>query len=101
MFCPECDSLMLPDPDALRCRSCGTIKDKSGGMKSVSEREESDIPFLNEDKDLNTLPTAEVKCDECGYDRAGWWLRQMRSADESETRFYRCLECGNTWREYD
>ncbi|HID27364.1 MAG TPA: transcription factor S, partial [Methanosarcinales archaeon] len=26
---------------------------------------------------------------------------QLRSADESETRFFRCTECGKTWREYD
>lgn len=84
----------------MKCKSCGAVKEKGGSMKSVSEKEDRDIAFV-EDQDVNTLPTMEVECDECGHDRAGWWLRQLRSADESETRFFRCLECGNTWREYD
>ncbi|MHC1565666.1 MAG: transcription factor S, partial [Candidatus Syntropharchaeales archaeon] len=25
----------------------------------------------------------------------------LRAADESEVRFFRCTECGATWREYD
>ncbi|MCW3991867.1 MAG: hypothetical protein NWE79_04105 [Candidatus Bathyarchaeota archaeon] len=25
---------------------------------------------------------------------------QTRSADESPAQFYRCIECGHTWREY-
>ncbi|MRR35944.1 transcription factor S, partial [bacterium] len=32
---------------------------------------------------------------------AYWWLRQLRSADESEVRFFRCTKCSRTWREYD
>ena len=41
------------------------------------------------------------ECPECGYELAEWWLRQLRSADESEVRFFRCVKCGKTWREYD
>ncbi|MCK5109548.1 MAG: transcription factor S, partial [Methanosarcinales archaeon] len=42
-----------------------------------------------------------ARCEECGNTTAYWWLRQLRSADESETRFFRCTKCGRTWREYD
>jgi DNA-directed RNA polymerase subunit M len=28
-------------------------------------------------------------------------LRQLRAADESEVRFFRCTECKHTWRQYD
>lgn len=94
---------MFPEGDAMKCGECGAVKEKDeseeSGMKTVSKREESDIAFVEED--VNTLPTADVECDECGHDTAGWWLRQLRAADESETRFFRCLNCGHTWREYD
>lgn len=103
MFCPECGSMMYPDGDEMVCKDCGYSEakgeDEEEGMKTVDEREEGEMAFV--EKDVNTLPTAEVECEECGHDRAGWWMRQLRAADESETRFYRCLNCGHTWREYD
>lgn len=91
--------MMVPSEGEMRCRSCGYSSEKSGEMKSVSRREEREVAFIEED--VNTLPTMAVECDDCGHDTAGWWLVQLRSADESETRFFRCLKCGNTWREYD
>ena len=56
---------------------------------------------VDKGEEINTLPTIKITCPECGYNTAGWWLRQTRSADEAETRFYKCLDCGHTWREYD
>ena len=50
---------------------------------------------------VNTLPTTKAVCPECGHTEASWWLQQTRSADEAETRFFKCLKCGHTWREYD
>ena len=50
---------------------------------------------------MATLPTIAIRCPECGHDIAEWWLRQLRSADESEVRFFRCVKCRHTWREYD
>ena len=47
------------------------------------------------------LPTTAARCPECGNNLDYWWLRQLRSADESETRFFKCTKCGATWREYD
>jgi DNA-directed RNA polymerase subunit M len=28
-------------------------------------------------------------------------MKQIRAADESETRFFTCTECGHKWREDD
>jgi DNA-directed RNA polymerase subunit M len=46
-------------------------------------------------------PTTSATCPECGNDRAFWEMKQIRSADESETRFFTCTECGHKWREDD
>ena len=56
---------------------------------------------IEKGEDVNTLPTTKAVCPECGHTEASWWLQQTRSADEAETRFFKCLKCGHTWREYD
>ncbi|KAF6003145.1 hypothetical protein CCYA_CCYA09G2739 [Cyanidiococcus yangmingshanensis] len=43
--------------------------------------------------------TSQVRCERCGARRASFYQLQTRSADEPMTTFYRCLECGNQWRE--
>jgi len=48
-----------------------------------------------------TMPTIRASCPKCGHNEAYWWLLQTRRADEGSTRFYRCVKCGFTWREYD
>lgn len=97
-FCPECKSLMIPTNDKLRCRKCGFEKAKTGTFISRERRRELEISVL-EDKSI-AMPTTKALCTECGNDTAYWWLRQIRAADESEVRFFRCTKCGRTWREY-
>ena len=40
------------------------------------------------------------KCPKCGNMEAYSWQRQTRGGDEPATRFYRCVKCSKTWREY-
>ena len=37
-------------------------------------------------------------CHACGSKKAEFWIRQMRSGDEPESRFYKCVKCGKTCR---
>lgn len=102
-FCPKCKSMMIPREKGLECRKCGYIKEKESASKelaSTTKREEREVTILEGDADVG-LPTTTVRCPECGHNVAYWWLRQLRSADESETRFFRCTKCNSTWREYD
>ena len=39
-------------------------------------------------------------CDECGHGVAWYTIKQTGSADEPPTRFFKCKECGNRWRDY-
>lgn len=103
-FCPKCKSMMFPAEGTLKCRKCGYEKNKDGvsdALVSKAERDDrEEVTVLEQDMDVG-LPTTTVRCEECGHNVAYWWLRQLRSADESETRFFKCVKCGTTWREYD
>jgi len=102
-FCPECGAMLLPQDSMLKCK-CGYEKDlseESASQYSVNEKIEAKDAVIDKGADINTLPTTKAECPECGHDMAAWWLRQTRSADEAETRFFKCLNCGHTWREYD
>ncbi len=101
-FCPECGSMLVLKDGALTCRRCGFAKERGEGRSviSVEQRADKTIAVLEGGSDAG-MPTTRARCDECGNNTAYWWLRQLRSADESETRFFRCTKCGKTWREYD
>lgn len=92
---------MMYQGDTVVCRKCGYEK-KAGDEELIikSNRKKEEVPVI-EGENLRTLPTTNAICPECGNREAFWWLRQLRSADESETRFFRCTKCGKTWREYD
>jgi DNA-directed RNA polymerase subunit M len=104
MFCPECNSLMMSSAGQLKCRKCGYIRKINGNdqMQIMKRRSEKEIVIVEEEgSSIRTLPTIQIKCTKCENNLAFWWLRQLRAADESEVRFFRCTECGHTWRQYD
>ncbi|MHC1567361.1 MAG: transcription factor S [Candidatus Syntropharchaeia archaeon] len=99
-FCPECRSMMIPVEGKFICRKCGYEKEKGkSSFVSKHARSRGEIAVVGEE--AAGLPTTRVTCPSCGNDTAYWWLRQLRGADESETRFFRCTKCKKTWREYD
>ena len=101
-FCPECGTMLVLKDGTLLCRRCGFTTEQQGdeSVLSVERHAKKTIAVLEGQSDTG-LPTVHARCGECGNDTAYWWLRQLRSADESETRFFRCTKCGKTWREYD
>ncbi|MFA7562859.1 MAG: transcription factor S [Methanoculleus sp.] len=103
MFCPQCKGLMISSGGQMKCKKCGYIRaiDESDRLKKTDKRVEKEITIVDEEDKIATLPTTTIKCPECDCTTAFWWLRQLRAADESEVRFFRCTACGKTWREYD
>jgi DNA-directed RNA polymerase subunit M len=88
----------------LKCRKCGYVRkiESTDQMKKTKDRTENEIMIVDdEDSKIKTMPTIQIKCPKCGNNLAIWWLRQLRAADESEVRFFRCTECDHTWRQYD
>jgi len=102
-FCEHCKSLMYPNGDKLVCSRCGFARGLEGEqvIRSSHETHKDKKIAVHETKEDAGLPTTKAICQKCGNNTAYWWMRQLRSADESEVRFFRCTECGVTWREYN
>ncbi len=98
MFCPKCRLLMFPTNGKLECRKCGYVKKVEKEERSIiKKREERGMLILPEN--IETMPKTKVNCPKCSNNEAYWVLRQMRGADEPETRIYRCTKCNHSWRE--
>jgi DNA-directed RNA polymerase subunit M len=104
-FCDECGSMMKTDDGVWVCGSCGAEKardaQKEAAMTSTQSQEESEVIDTSEVDAEDMGPTTNARCPECGNDRAFWEMKQIRAADESETRFFTCTECEHKWREDD
>jgi DNA-directed RNA polymerase subunit M len=106
-FCPRDGSLLLPvrrgGRAVLRCPRCGYEEDTRGGAgyrSRASVENRSAIVVLA--GEAASLPRVKTRgCPRCGHDEAYFWAQQTRAADEPPTRFYRCVKCGHTWREYE
>ena len=51
---------------------------------------------------MGLKPTAETDqflCTKCKERKTTFYTMQIRSADEAETSFITCLNCGYSWRE--
>ena len=55
----------------------------------------SSVRQLNEE-DLVQGTLVDQPCDRCGRKQVRYTEKQLRSADEGSTIFYKC-ECGNSW----
>lgn len=104
MFCKKCNSLLVPEEGAsgkvkFVCRKCGTSS-RSKDIKIVSVNPRKDKMFFVHKKETEDLPTARQKCPKCKAMKAYYWVIQTRSADEPATKFFRCVKCNHTWRDY-
>ncbi|MBW2991540.1 transcription factor S [Candidatus Woesearchaeota archaeon] len=103
IFCPKCGSLLKPKTEkkkkVLAC-SCGySTKDLAAAeIKEKIVKDDKKVEVVSEDE--NVLPETDVKCPECGNDKAYYWTQQMRAGDEPETKFLKCTKCKHIWRDY-
>lgn len=103
-FCPKCGTSLTPTRKSkaivLRCGKCGyETKKVEKNVQLIRKQKEDVIVIGREEQKIRTLPKTKVECPKCGNNEAFYWLVQTRSADESSTQFFRCTNCGRTWRE--
>ncbi len=104
MFCPKCGSILRPKTKGtkkvLTCPPCDYTKAPEGEDFTISEKakEVKKVEVMQESEEM--LPKVRATCKKCDNDTAYYWTQQTRSADEPETRFFRCTKCRHTWREY-
>ena len=104
MFCP-CGKLLKPAQEEgkkiLACQ-CGDFKkDLTGGVISQKVEEKKKIEIIEK---VETLPKQAVHVESCPNKanecEAYYWTQQTRASDEPETRFFKCVKCEYSWREY-
>lgn len=106
-FCPKCGSMLFPTKDdkgmSWKCRKCGHVEKGKRNEKVVLKtevKEKRTIPVLDSEKAKKKLSVIDVDCPKCGNIGAVWWIQQTRAGDEPATRFFKCVSCNHTWREY-
>jgi len=104
LFCEKCGAILVPKKEerkiVLRC-SCGfnaSRKEKLILKEKVTLEKKDEISII--DKKTEILPKIKEECPKCKHHEAYYWLVQTRAGDEGETRFFKCIKCHNTWRQY-
>jgi DNA-directed RNA polymerase subunit M len=105
-FCDECGSMMKTDDDVWVCKNGHEeLRDRAAEAEATTTQgqQQSSAVDMSDVDDAEIGPTTRVQCanPDCDNDRARYEMKQIRSADESETRFFTCTECGRKWREDD
>ena len=98
MFCSKCGSMMFPRDGKYVCQ-CGEVQELGKAECFTTDSMNKETAVIDE-KVAATLPKTRIICPECGNTEAYYVLMQTRSADEPETRMYRCTKCNHAWREY-
>lgn len=107
VFCHHCANLLILSRmenggNGLECRNCPyqyVITDPVFSQKFFPKKEKEDV--FGGPKQWDNAQKGRVMCPaaDCVGDEAAFFQVQIRSADEPMTTFYKCMTCGNRWRE--
>jgi DNA-directed RNA polymerase subunit M len=97
-FCPKCGAILMMKKTKVGCPKCNYIAKGDVDLEMKEEvHERVEVAVVDEKKD-NPNPITDFDCRKCNSKRAYFWIRQMRSGDEAESKFYECVKCKNTTR---
>lgn len=108
LFCDHCGALMPrttngTQAEMIKCEDCSlhtldtsskiiTSKSKPSAFPSALRSKHSEVQNVNVE-DLQVESIVAKDCPDCGRTEMFYHTKQLRSADEGSTVFYRC-ECG-------
>ena len=99
-FCPKCGAVLVQKKKNFGCVRCNySTKEKVKINTSEKINEKKEVAVIK-GKAINTEPVVAEICKKCGHGEAYFWTIQTRAGDEAETKFFKCVKCENTWREY-
>lgn len=106
-FCEKDGSLLVAKQKrkhaVLVCRKCGREYKTAGEKLVISEVmhvPKKGIVVMGKEEMSSELPSTKIVCPKCEHGEAFWWMQQTRAADEPPTLFYKCKNCGYSWRSY-
>lgn len=99
-FCEKCGGMILVNEKKIACAGCGHRLKKKPKIETTEKSGNKDFVKIIKEGADNTSPIVEMDCPKCKNKKAYFWTLQTRASDESETKFYKCTKCENTWRKY-
>ncbi|MBS3087708.1 transcription factor S [Candidatus Pacearchaeota archaeon] len=97
-FCPKCGAILMMKTSRVGCPKCSYVAKGKVCMEMKEEVDEKNNVRVACGKDATVNPVTDWDCHACGSKKAEFWIRQMRSGDEPESKFYKCVKCGKTVR---
>jgi len=97
-FCPKCGALLMMKKTKFGCPRCNYVAKGKVNMKVKEEINESVVVAVVNEKQEEIYPITDFNCKKCRHKKSYFWIRQMRSGDEPESKFYKCVKCKNTVR---
>ena len=99
-FCPKCGAVLMTKIKNSACPRCNYVKKGAIDLSTNEKIEENKgIPVIKKNVG-STAPIVTEECIKCGHDKAYFWMVQTRSSDESPTKFFKCVKCNHTRRDY-
>jgi len=99
-FCPKCGAIIIEKRKNYGCPRCSySSKEKPKLITSEKLEEKKQIAVVKE-KEIEVHPIVTNECKKCGHEKAYFWTVQTRASDEAETKFFKCVKCSYTRREY-
>jgi len=97
-FCPKCGALLMMKKTKVGCPRCNYIAKGKVNMEIKEEVKEHVVIAVVDEKVGEVHPITDFDCRKCGHKKSYFWIRQMRSGDEPESKFYKCVKCKNVTR---
>ena len=97
-FCPKCGSLLMMKKTKFGCPRCNYVAKGRVEIKIKENINEAVPVAVANEKEGEVHPITDYDCEKCGSKKSYFWIQQMRSGDEPESKFYKCVKCKNTVR---